>query len=99
MFARLQIICARLKLLAMPPGRALVQPFDAPLGEGAEDLAPHILTGTWNVDARQRRLLPRLRYPRPSRAWHSLHDMLALPPGMHVCSASITPLTFCHAAG
>ncbi len=45
-----QIICARLKLLGMPPPRA-----------GEEGLAPNILAGAWIPAPDQRRLRPRLR--------------------------------------
>jgi hypothetical protein len=54
--AAAQIICARLKLLAMPPPRA-----------GEDGLAPNILAGTWVPAPDQRRLWPRLRCARASR--------------------------------
>ncbi|KAK9806487.1 hypothetical protein WJX73_002224 [Symbiochloris irregularis] len=58
-----QIICARLKLLAMPHGRGLVAQMDLP--EEDEDdldaLAPDILAGTWHADPAQLHFLPRLR--------------------------------------
>ena len=61
----MQIICARLKLLAMPHGRGLVDQLDvAPEGEDVDDvdaLAPNILSGTWHADPAQRCFLPRLR--------------------------------------
>ena len=69
----MQIICARLKILALPPGQAAVPP-GAPaavagqqraagqpgLGRGA--LAPDILRGGWLPGQGQERLLPRLRW-------------------------------------
>jgi hypothetical protein len=60
--AAAQIICARLKLLAMPPPRA-----------GEDGLAPDILAGTWVPAPDQRRLWPRLRcarlVPNRMRSW------------------------------
>lgn len=55
-----QIICSRLRILALAPGRHLVHA-DAADEQDTENLAPDILTGTWHVDPAQRRLLPRLR--------------------------------------
>jgi hypothetical protein len=64
----MQIVSARLKILAMPPGRAVVpHAHAAGGGEGAAapgnqaDLAPCILRGGWARDPQQKHLLPRLR--------------------------------------
>ena len=67
-----QIICARLKILALPPGQAAVPPGalaagaaqqgaagQPGLGRGA--LAPDILRGGWLPGTGQEKLLPRLR--------------------------------------
>ncbi|KAK9906901.1 hypothetical protein WJX75_009933 [Coccomyxa subellipsoidea] len=56
-----QILCARLKILAMPPGRAVVQHGGAAAAEVEPDLAPCILRGSWAPGPEQRKLLPRLR--------------------------------------
>ena len=56
-----QILCARLKILAMPPGRAVVQHGGAAAAEVEPDLAPCILRGGWAPGPEQRKLLPRLR--------------------------------------
>ncbi|CAL8462140.1 g1671 [Coccomyxa elongata] len=56
-----QILCARLKILAMPPGRAVVQHGEAAAAEVEPDLAPCILRGGWAPGPEQRKLLPRLR--------------------------------------
>eukprot|EP00884_Botryococcus_braunii_P017767 jgi/Botrbrau1/4674/Bobra.33_2s0038.2 len=61
-----QIICARLKILAMPPGRGVNQqqnPVEGEEEEGA-DLAPCILKGTWQsgpAGAEQQYFVNRLR--------------------------------------
>lgn len=60
----IQIICARLKILAMPPGRGVNQGANPPEGEvdpGA-DLAPCILKGTWEAGIHQQQFWKRLRY-------------------------------------
>ena len=66
-----QIVSARLKILAMPPGRAVVPHVHAAganggiamgMGGGNQaDLAPCILRGGWARDPAQKHLLPRLR--------------------------------------
>ncbi len=67
-----QIICARLKILALPPGQAAVPPGALAAGAGQQRaagqpglgrgaLAPDILRGGWLPGQGQERLLPRLR--------------------------------------
>lgn len=72
-----QILCARLKILALPPGQAAVPPgapAAAAAGAGAGQqgaagqpalargaLAPDILRGGWLPGAAQARFLPRLK--------------------------------------
>ena len=59
----LQILCSRLKILAMPPGRALRAPFAqaAPDPHQQADLAPVIMKGVWQRDASQKTLRGRVR--------------------------------------
>ena len=59
----LQILCSRLKILAMPPGRALRAPFAqaAPDPHQQADLAPVIMRGVWQRDASQKTLRGRVR--------------------------------------
>ena len=59
----LQILCSRLKILAMPPGRALRAPFAqaAPDPHQQADLAPVIMQGVWQRDASQKTLRGRVR--------------------------------------
>ena len=60
----LQILCSRLKILAMPPGRALRAPFAqaAPDPHQQADLAPVIMKGVWQRDASQKTLRGRVRW-------------------------------------
>ncbi|CAK0750091.1 hypothetical protein CVIRNUC_001963 [Coccomyxa viridis] len=60
-----QILCARLKILALPPGQAAIPPgaaAAAPAQQGGRGaLAPDILRGGWLPRSRQAELLPRLK--------------------------------------
>ncbi|KAK9858813.1 hypothetical protein WJX84_002650 [Apatococcus fuscideae] len=59
----IQIVCGRLRILALAPGQALGQLPDHPAQDPRlrAHLAPDVLRGTWSVDARQALFMPRLR--------------------------------------
>ena len=73
----LQILCARLKILALPPGQAAIPPAGAGAapaqqgGGGRGALAPDILRGGWLPRSRQAQLLPRLKCATPCPATSS----------------------------
>ncbi|KAK9818153.1 hypothetical protein WJX72_007878 [[Myrmecia] bisecta] len=56
-----QIICARLKILGMRPGRGLAADAAAEGEEERRNLAPRILGGVWEHDPSQKHLFKRLR--------------------------------------
>ena len=57
-----QILSARLRILANPVGRGLLPGPHEPLSaEDAPHMAPDILKGVWRLDPLQRSFLPRLR--------------------------------------
>ncbi len=59
----MQIICARLKILGMRPGRGLLAVDGVAAMDDAyrSELAPRILKGVWEHDPTQKHLFQRLR--------------------------------------
>lgn len=83
----MQIICARLKILAMPPGRGVNPGLNAAEGEvdpGA-DLAPCILKGTWEPGVHQQQFTKRLRYSLVPCKSHPCADGSIRAPPFHGC--------------
>ena len=93
-----QILCARLKILALPPGQAAIPPGAAAAapaqhgGRGA--LAPDILRGGWLPRSRQAQFLPRLKCATPCPAILShVYNAHALNVVLLIHASEVVPWT------